>query len=84
MTDKTGYLNATGAGTDMSDKKVIENLYTCVHHNKIPYCRECTYRFDSKCMNKVMADALEFIKEQQAEIERLKDENKKCFCNFKN
>ena len=45
------------------------------------YCNECEYwKDDGTCeyhVSKVMGDALSVIKEQQAEIERLKEENRK-------
>lgn len=67
-------------------EKVIKGLETCIpmkyetneekecRHEQCPYGRE-NYKPINGCFWDLMADALELLKEQQAEIERLRKEN---------
>ena len=61
------------AVTGMADlEKVIYDIERCVCH--VPdACRDCShYGFDRmECMENLLKDAMELLKSQQAEIERL-------------
>ena len=57
----------------MTDNEIIKALETCAkNRDSDAYCHECPYFNDSYCLDKMIADALDFIKSQNAEIERLK------------
>ena len=59
----------------MTDEQIIKALETCAkNRDSDAYCHECPYFNDSYCLDKMIADALDFIKSQNAEIERLKVE----------
>ena len=56
----------------MSDiEKVIKAIETHISTDDSVGCDNCTYENDGWCMTKVMADALELLKEQQEEHKRM-------------
>ena len=55
----------------MTDKEIIEAL-NCHSDKKIVKCRDCGYAdYFGQCVGLVCEDALDLIKRQQAEIDRL-------------
>ena len=60
-------------------EKVIKGLECCNNRND---CKQCPYatEYDPNldCLDKTRADAIELLKEQQAEIKRLKSERNCC------
>ena len=56
-------------------KKVTKGLEQCLICGIAEYkCEQCTYLQETACITKIKRDALELLKEQQKEIERLKQE----------
>lgn len=56
-------------------EKVLNGLTLCQYHNKV-YCEQCSYQYEGltgvlDCTADLTSDALELLKEQQSEIERL-------------
>lgn len=63
----------------MTDNEIIKALEHC----SIDNCTRCPYEkcdVDIDCKNMLMCDALDLIKRQQAEIERLNDEKENLRC----
>lgn len=58
----------------MTDNEIIKAL--AIHINGKYNCHGCPYMAYNDCLNKIVTDAFELVKRQQAEIERLKRENK--------
>lgn len=58
----------------MTDKEIIKALG--IHTNEKYNCAGCPYISYDDCSDKIVTDALNLINRQQAEIERLKRENK--------
>ena len=58
----------------MKDKEIIEVFIGCVSHRL--ECENCPYGNHLDCMSDICNDIIALIKRQQAEIERLKRENK--------
>lgn len=58
----------------MTDNEIIKAL-ECCSANYIA-CKECPFNSKSFCERYVIENAFDFVKRQQAEIERLKRENK--------
>lgn len=55
----------------MTDNEIIKALKTC---SEIPFnCSDCPYYEIGGCITETKIDALDLIRRQQAEIERLKD-----------
>ena len=58
----------------MTDNKSIKALETCAKNRDTDaYCHECPYCDDGYCLDKMIADALDLINRQKAEIERLQN-----------
>ena len=53
-------------------EKVIKAIETHFSTDDSIGCDDCTYENDGWCMTRVMADALELLKEQEAEIRQLR------------
>lgn len=59
----------------MTDNEIIKGLEHC-NNVDVEGCRDCPYR-DENCINRIMADALDLIKRQRAELESAKREKEK-------
>lgn len=66
-----------------TEEEIIKALGICVDKaTKLIHrdtCKDCPYHHDLLCMFSVKSDALNLIRKQQAEIERLKAENNRSF-----
>ena len=58
----------------MTDNEIIKGLENC-NNVDVGGCSGCPYR-DENCINRIMADALDLIKRQRAELETAKREGK--------
>lgn len=69
----------------MTDKEIIKALECCKDSDNFQRCSECPYKEGSigvSCLEKILADAFDLTKRQQAEIERLKDEKEKLLITY--
>jgi FtsZ-binding cell division protein ZapB len=61
----------------MTDNDIIKALEFCADSRDTDkHCLKCPYCNESYCLDKMMADALDLINRQKAEIERLKEKHK--------
>lgn len=58
----------------MTDNEIIK-AFKCITYGEIDKCLRCPYDVYKECETFVYEDALDLIKRQQAEIDRLKTEN---------
>ena len=57
----------------MTDReKVIKAIETHISTDDSVGCNDCTYENDGWCMTRILTDALALLKEDQEEIENLK------------
>ena len=56
----------------MTDNEIIKGL-SCLSGNNV-YCASCAYADDGRCKERVSADALDLIKQQVAELDKLSGE----------
>lgn len=59
-----------------TDEDIIKALDFCLNNETIR-CHKCPYRKTVRCMGALMKDALTLINRQRAEIERVKEENRR-------
>lgn len=69
----------------MKSKDIIKALECCSLFDSYEECRKCFYaecESEKGCVSELCEDALDLIKNQQAEIEKLKKANERIVINF--
>lgn len=77
LTAKEAIENVQKAGVELTKNMIVSALEYCTEPRGKRNCEKCHYFFsDIKCKTHLMIDVLDLINRQQAEIEKLKKENK--------